>query len=60
MYSMTGDGHPRTIPAMNTGNDAMRTQENKLTAHTQGARGGGADCPGCDGVLYSWIGGLLI
>jgi len=23
MYSMIGDGHPSTIPAMNTGNDAI-------------------------------------
>jgi len=27
MYSMTGDGHPSTIPAMNTGNDAAGMRE---------------------------------
>jgi len=39
IYSMIGDGHPSTMPAMNTGNDAMGKQENKEMAYTRDGGG---------------------
>lgn len=55
MYSMTGDGHPSTIPAMNTGNDAVGMRENKLTANT---REGEEEKLTGQGVMLCFIVGL--